>query len=296
MNTTDERAANRFLSRLDRELGVLPAVQRGGIIEDVEAHIHDALDTGRSIDEILDGLGTPREAAKAYSDELGVSNGADPALRASRWLAVAILVVGILMPTIMLIDEPGPWHGIRRSGALLLFAAPIILGALSMFAPRPWRTIGVAIAAFGATAIVAAAMYGYSNFVMFTPVAMMLWVGLCAPLVASTRVHSARIVWRAGGGVAVASPGIALAAGIITGAVMLTPLTALMGVVILALGVSFGLGIRIAYVITVIAGIAALIVSLFETELLVAAIWSVGGLWIALGMGALAASRNLIRR
>lgn len=296
MNTTHDRAANRFLSRLDRELGALPTAQRNDIIEDVEAHIHDSLDAGRDIDEILASLGAPRDAAKAYSDELGVPSSADPAQRASRWLAVAILAVGILVPTVMLIDQPGPWHEMRRSAALLLFAAPIILGALSLLAPRPWRTIGVAIAALGATAIVAAAMYGYSNFVMFTPVAMMLWVGVCAPLVASKGAHTLRVAWRVAGGIAVASPGIALAAGIITGTVMAAPVTVIVGVAILALGAFFGLGYRSVYVIVIVAGIAALISSLFETELLVAAIWSVGGLWIALGVGALAASRHLVRR
>ncbi|MGO2060592.1 DUF1700 domain-containing protein [Microbacterium gubbeenense] len=295
MNATQERRAERYLAQLDRELGILPAVQRAEIIDDVESHILDSLERGRDIDQILAGLGTPREAAKNYADELDVQPATDPEHRAERWLSIATVGVGVIVSALMLFIEPELASGLGLGGAVLAVAVPVLLGATPLIVPRPWGSIGPVLAAIAATAIVIAGFFLWGNLVMFTPLMFMLWAAAVVPSATRSRGTGARLALRIIGGVAVALPGIVSVCAVATGTVEPTVYVVLLGTAIVAVGALFACGVRIAYVIVTASGAATLVASMFDPGLLFLGFWSAGGMWFALGIGALAGTRGLNR-
>ncbi|GGD35098.1 hypothetical protein GCM10010915_14400 [Microbacterium faecale] len=294
MNAIQDRAANRFLTQLDRELGILPAAQRHGIGEDVESHILDALERGRDIDAILAGLGTPREVARQYADQLGVDQGARPDDRATRWLAIATVAVGALSAALMPFIADGELgRGAVALGVeVLLFALPILLGALPLVVLRPWGYLAAVVAAIVTTGFVAVGLGWQGNLIMFMPLMFVTWAAVIVPPVARRGASGARITLRILGGCLVAFPGLFGVAGGIGGTVDLTVAVVIIGIVTLAAGALFACGVRAGYVIVALGGVVVLVTSLFDPGLLFLVFWSTGGLWIALGVGALAGARR----
>jgi len=292
MNNTQERQAGRYLSQLDGELGMLPAAQRAEIVDDVESHITDSLERGRDIDEVLAGLGTPREVAKTYADELDVPPAVGPALRAERWLSVATVGVGVIVSALMLFFEPGLVAGAGLGGAVVVIALPVLLGAMPLVVPRPWGSIGPPLAVVLATVIVAAGFFWWENLVMLAPLMFVLWAAAVVPLITRSRRTGARLALRIVGGAAVALPGLALVGGAVTGALEGGVLVVLPGVALVAVGALFAFGLRTAYAIVAGAGVVMLVASMFGPGMLFWGFWSAAGLWIALGVGALAGTRR----
>ena len=90
-------ATETYLRTLSGELSDAPPDTVREIVEDVRAHIADALDSGRTMDQALAGLGTPQAVAGQARDELALpdvalDHAARAGGRASRlWRAAARL-------------------------------------------------------------------------------------------------------------------------------------------------------------------------------------------------------------
>ncbi|GLW99653.1 hypothetical protein [Microtetraspora sp. NBRC 16547] len=69
-------AAEAYLRALGVELSDAPPDTVREIVEDVHAHIADALDSGRTMDQALAGLGSPQAVAVQARDELALPDGA----------------------------------------------------------------------------------------------------------------------------------------------------------------------------------------------------------------------------
>lgn len=91
-------AVRRYLDELRRATQHLPHHRRDELIEEIEAHIREALAThAREADvrEVLERLGDPHAIADEESRRLGIDR---PRAGAHEWAAVVLLLVGGLLP------------------------------------------------------------------------------------------------------------------------------------------------------------------------------------------------------
>lgn len=101
-----ELKIEHYLLQLDRELSALPVSQRAEIITEIKSHIRDAQerDPKRTLESVLEDLGTPRTVAERYlsakgltGDQRPVRQGAGPWLK---WIAIgtaSLFIFSILM-------------------------------------------------------------------------------------------------------------------------------------------------------------------------------------------------------
>lgn len=86
----------RYMSQLDQYLAHIPATEKAEIILELNAHIQDSLQNGnKDVEEVLNNLGTPEEAARRYLEERGLSLSM-PKLsgqksETGKWLTIAFL-------------------------------------------------------------------------------------------------------------------------------------------------------------------------------------------------------------
>ena len=295
MNAVQHRSVRRFLAQFDRELGMLPATQRETIVDDVEAHIADALDHGRDVRDVLAGLGTPREVAMTYAAELDVPSSADPARRAARWLAVAAIAVGVLSAATIAFSDAGvAGHGFGTT--VLLCALPTLLGGVPLVVPGRWGQGAAAAGAVAATAFVAFGLFSVfdasPSLALFAPLMLVLWAAVIVPPVAARMGGVARLIARIFASLLIVLPCAAIAIGVASGALGVNAWALVIAAAIVVAGILFALGSRIAYAAVALAGVVVLVTSLFDAGLLFLAVWTFGGLWIAVGTSALAATRR----
>ncbi len=87
-----ELIIEHYLSQLDRELQALPTGQRAEIITEIRSHILDksAADSSKTIQAILNEMGTPREVATRYLEQKGVKPWTpSPARNWIKWIAIS---------------------------------------------------------------------------------------------------------------------------------------------------------------------------------------------------------------
>lgn len=100
-----ELVIEHYLSQLDRELQALPTGQRAEIITEIRSHILDkvAADSTKTIQAVLNDMGTPREVAGRYLEQKGVKPWApSPARNWLKWIAIsfAAMVAFVIISTI----------------------------------------------------------------------------------------------------------------------------------------------------------------------------------------------------
>src|SRR5690606_32356977 len=80
---------------------------RSAVLEDLRGHFADAEDAGRPVDEIVRGLGTPREIADRAVEEFGADAGSADVRAESAWrvlqgaAVVVALVIGVVVAFIL---------------------------------------------------------------------------------------------------------------------------------------------------------------------------------------------------
>lgn len=119
-----------YLNELAKELKSLPLNEQREVLEDYEEHFNMAQESGRSDEDIISGLGSPRKIAKELLAQSEISRAEeDPSLRSVTRAVFATLGLGlfnlifVLAPFIVLILIPVVL--IIVSGALLI--SPFLL-------------------------------------------------------------------------------------------------------------------------------------------------------------------------
>lgn len=295
MNSTDETRARDYAAALRRELGALPDEQSRLIVEGVEEHIADALAEGRPIDDVLAGLGEPREAAAAHAEALGVTAGPDPSRYARRVLGVAGAAVAVPMAAIApLVYFPTPSTTALDVAAVI---AVLVLPIPMLLAPAFLRRRAASILAWVSAAILLAipvawfcgafddSAVGSIAWLLF-PTALVAWAAAIVPP-ATRWSPGRRRALRIAGGVLAGLPGIlplmAALSGTVASGWAITGYTALG----LGLGVLVAWGRRIVYLVLAGLGLGVVVFG-FGGGLLVMAFLLVGGLWVAVGASGLA--------
>ncbi|WP_176921668.1 hypothetical protein [Micromonospora sp. WMMB235] len=245
------------------------------------AHIADALDSGRDTAEILAGLGAPSAVAGQAREELGlpVRDGAERAARTLSVVAVAagVLIavcVSFLLPSAVPVDPLGAGSGeqgvVRRFGPGI--ALLTLLPALLVAAPLVLRGRARGAARFaGAAALALFACASGEIGLYYVPLALV--AGAAAVVPWAMRRGAGGRWWRYLTGGFVAMPGVLVTVATVGGSV----------------GIGWaGAALWIARPLVV--GALVMVSAMAERGFLFAAFWLFGGLYLAIGAGAYAAS------
>lgn len=297
--------AEVYLRALGDALADAPAPARAAALEDVRAHLGEALESGRSVDEALAGLGPAQAFAGQYREELALpardaatasaraasaqaasARAADRAARSARVLYGAT-VVGALL-TVALNVYLANVRGTMTPGGTALLFVPAVLATLPLVLPERLR---VPVALANAGVITGAAfLTGFGVSTTFAPLALLLWVAAVVPWRVSKGLDLSRSpIWRVVVAVVVAAPALLTVSGILTGSFGVGPVgvAAIVGILLLALG--FAVGIRTTAPVIAGLGLALMLTAFLELGMLFLGVWWAGGLYLGIGLGSLAA-------
>ncbi|MEV6694859.1 hypothetical protein AB0M35_25615 [Micromonospora sp. NPDC051196] len=299
-------AAETYLRALGAELSDAPPGTVREIVEDVRAHLADALAGGRSIDQALAGLGSPQAVAGQARDELALPDRApDREARAGRSLRTAAMALGvltavcvsILLPFAALPSEltqagPDEQSIMQRYGPG--FAMLTLLPALIAAAPfaLPARTRGVA-GLVGAGVLTALACAGGELGLYYFPLVLLLWAATIVPW--AMRRRAGRIAvrsWRLVAAAFVILPGLLVAFSAATGSIGLEWVGVALWIVgPFVVGALCAYGIRAGYALTALAGAVIMTLAIVERGFLFAAFWLFGGLYLTIGASGFVTTR-----
>lgn len=288
MNTQSVPAqAETYLGQLAGALADAPEAARAAALDDVRAHVEEALDSGRTVDEALAGLGPARMFAAQFRQELGLPEGhTAEASRGARILHAAAVVVAVLggVMNVWLETAVG---GLSLGLAVLLFI-PALLAALPLVLSARLRApVGLANAVV-VTAFVVLTFGSVGAF--YAPLALQLWVAVIVPWRVSKGLDlSQGLIWRVFGAVTVALPGLLLIAGMTSGSLGWHPVTVVIAAVLIALALGFALGVRFTAPVIAVLGIVLLVAAFFDPGMLMLGVWWVGGYYLCFGLGSSAA-------
>ena len=299
-------AAETYLRALGAELSDAPPDTVREIVEDVRAHLTDALGSGRSMDQALAGLGSPQAVAGQARDELALADRApDHAERAGRTLRAVAVAVGVLTAVCVsfllpfaalplglgqagpdgqsIVQRYGPGFAMLTLLPVLIAAAPFVLPA------RTRRVAGVV----GAVVLTAFTVVSGEIGLYYFPLVLLLWAAVIVPSAMRRGIGRVAVrVWRLVATAFVALPAILIASSVATGTVGVDWLgVALWGVGPLVLGALCAFGIRAGYAVTALAGALVMILAMVQPGLLFAAFWLFGGVYLMIGASGFAAMR-----
>jgi uncharacterized membrane protein len=103
--TEQHPLVDRYLARLDEGLGSLPAAERTEVGQEIRNHIAEAVAAGKSIDAVLESLGSADALARGYAVELLLhprkTARAEP--RSGRLLKLIGLIAIVSIPTFVIV-------------------------------------------------------------------------------------------------------------------------------------------------------------------------------------------------
>jgi hypothetical protein len=297
-NSALPEAAETYLRALGKELSDAPPDTVREIVEDVRAHIADALDSGRTIDEALAGLGSPQNVAKQAREELALpDNALDQAARADRVLRAVAVALGVLiavcvsflLPSTALLlglNQAGPDEQsiVQRYGPGL--AMLTLLPALIAAAPfaLPTRSRGVA-GVVGTVILTALTCVSGELGLYYSPLVLLLWAAVIVPSMMRRGTSRVAIrLWRLAAAAFVALPALLTVSSAATGTTGLGWIGVALWVVgPLVLAVLCACGFRAGYAVTALAGALVMILAMVEPGYLFTAFWLLGGLYLTIG-------------
>ncbi|GIJ27450.1 hypothetical protein Vqi01_26120 [Micromonospora qiuiae] len=299
-------AAETYLRALGAELSDAPPDTVREIVEDVRAHLTDALGSGRTMDQALAGLGSPQAVAGQARDELALAGGAaDHAERAGRTLRAVAVAVGVLaavcvsfllpfaaLPLDLAQVGPDGQSIVQRYGPgfALLTLLPALIAAAPFALPARARRVAGTV---GAVVLTAFTFVSGEIGLYYFPLVLLLWAAVIVPSAARRGIGRVAVrAWHLVAAAFVALPAILVGSSIATGTVGVDWVgVALWGVGPLVLGVLCGYGLRAGYAVTALAGALVMILSMVQPGLLFAAFWLFGGLYLTIGASGFVAVR-----
>lgn len=284
------RELTRYLGELEAGLLDAPRDARDEILDDVRAHVLDALDTGRPVAEVLAGLGSAEVAALQYRQALGLprerpgDEGRALLILHAASVLVALLTACTVLFVLGFADRLG---GLAWASALL----PVVLAILPLLLPNGTRMPVVVANAVVVALLAVIGGFGFGAF--YAPLALMMWAAVVVPWRIRHGLDLARSpLWRIFGGVLVAAPALLAASGQFTGTVQLGVPGAAAVVLALLLAVLFAVGWRGAYLLIAAFGLILLVLAMPDPGPLVLLVWWIGGAYLAIGLTAVATLRR----
>lgn len=305
-----------YLRQLESALQGVPDAARSTILEDVRLHIDEATDQDRDPAEVLAALGPADDVAREAREQLGVPDSTEATAtapeRAARMLHLSAVILAVitavfvsfLLPSFATeeLSVSSDATGSTLQTATSLFEAyglivallpllPAGLGVLPLVLRPRWRRPVALVNAVIMTVFSIIAGFSIGGF--FIPLSLLLWAAVLVPRwLQRGEPTGPGLAWRLVGAVAIVSPAVLTIVGLLTdtftdgGAAFW--ITAL---VVFAIGVLFALRIRFVDTIVTVLGAALMLLAVIDAGLLVLAVWLGGGLWLVIGLAAIAAFR-----
>lgn len=304
---TQDATITRYLDALETELRGLPSLPREAILDDVRAHVADALESGRDPEAVLAALGTPDAVARDAREQFGVVTGMTPADRAARILhlatvalaVVTAVLVSFVLPSFAMeelsMSSEGTGSTLQTAtslfaqygvGIALVTLLPAVLALLPLALPvaarRPVAWVNAVVVTVGSV------VAGFTIGGFFVPVALLMWAAILVP--GWVRRGGSAIggrIWRTVGAILILIPAVFMLVALATRTVMDAgaPMWIAM-ILIAAVGVLFGLRLRFIDVTVAVLGVALMVLAVVDAGLLLLAFWWAGGLWLVIGLAA----------
>lgn len=314
-NQTLPPDATTYLADLRSAVADLPPDVGDDIVADIRAHLTDAVAAGRPLDEVMHSLGPAGQVAAEVRDSLGYGPDAATetvpvedaatarARRARTGLSVAAVAVGLLTAVFVSFLLPGFTTGravpedetsVQRFGLTLAAASllPALVAAVVLLVPPRFRARTALVSAIALTLLALTSQLSPATLglgLMWLPQAMLAWAAVIVPWRVRRRPGSpAHLAWRIAAAVVLAGPGVVGVLGVLDRDVRLDPVAAVWIVTGPVLAVLYVVGVRVARL--AVAGIGALVMlaSVVMIGVLSPLFWLVGGVWLVLGLAALA--------
>lgn len=299
-------AAETYLRALGVELSEAPPDTVREIVEDVRAHIADALHSGRTIDQALAGLGSPHAVAEQAREELlALSGASDHAARAGRTLRAVAVALGVLTAVCVsfLLRSTALPFDLHQAGAdeqrivqrygpglAMLTLLPALVAAAPFALPARARGVAEVV---GAVILTPLTCLWAEIGLYYFPLVFLLWAAIIVPWVMRRRIgRVAALSWRLAAAALVALPALLVVSSAATGTAGLTWVAVALWVVgPLVLAALCAYGIRAGYAVTAVAGALVMILAMVEPGFLFAAFWLFGGLYLMIGTSGFVAMR-----
>lgn len=301
-STKPDVTAKRYLRQLSGYLADLPEAQRRVILQDISEHIEESRISGRTESEAIGALGEPRVVAKASRSELGVPEprGTGPWPVGNTLIGTAIALATFTAAIVSFFlrnaegQHPDYTSSTQRSltslvelygpGIAVLTLVPAALLAVLLLVPLRMRRWATLICAVAASVLVISNPIDAGLF--YVPMTIVIWLATMLPFAKSLQAgRGESLVLRIIGVLIMLLPVALLASGVERGNVGVFMIPALIwAVACLAISIGIMLNWRISYWAVLAYGVLALIVAVFDSGMLVAAIWMFGGIVLSFGI------------
>lgn len=291
MATEDE-----YLRSVERMLRSIAPANRTAVVDDLRAHFADAEDAGRSVDDTIRGLGTPREIAERAREEFGSNDSrADRAWRILQGAAVVVaIIIGVVVAFIMpsystsegtqtLTEANGLW-------VALIALVPALVALVPMAVPARARVLTASVAGVLLTAM--ALIGGFTIGGFFLPTVLASWAALI--VWARLRGRGFGIGWRIAGGMLTALPVLAFLLPVFGGMpgryadpgsdLQLSAWAWPFLAAVLVLAVLIAIGYRAAGWVLAVIGAVLVLWALVSGGLLTLLVIWLGGWWLTIGL------------
>lgn len=212
--------------------------------------------------------------------------------------AFAAVYVAFMMPLPVIIDGNtviSTLAAVSGFGAVAISFLPTLLAIMPLAISAEGRQ-SIAVANAGVVTVLAV-LVGLELGLFYAPAALMMWLAVIVPWRYRRGIASAQYIqWRVFGAIVVALPAALILTSLASGTFETNVQSVLIGVGLAVLGVLFGFGSRVTYYLVVLVGLAALVLTMLYPGMIAAAVWWIGGLYIAVGMTAISAQPHLSRR
>lgn len=284
-----------YLEEIRRRLDGLTPSQRETVLDDLRAHLADAADAGRSLDETRVALGTPAEIAqRSYEEFGGAPSAAGRAWRVLLWTAVGAgivlaVIVAFLMPSYRISTSNGAYESIETlplasafgPGIALLCLIPAVIAVAPLLAPKRLRTVITLTAAIVLTVFVIIAGFTIGGF--FAPVAMLAWAAVVTPW--RLRVAGGfGLPWRLAAAAIVILPALVWLGGVLTGTIGWGAVTVIPILVSAVLAALIAMGYRAAGWAVAALGALTLVSVVLNFGMLALGVVAAGGLLLTVGV------------
>ncbi|MGO1543569.1 MAG: DUF1700 domain-containing protein [Gulosibacter sp.] len=311
----DDPATRQYLNALKAQLQGVPKASRQTILDDVRAHIVDAVEEGREIREILTALGSPEEVARDAREQLGADSApttldsADKAARTLHFASLALAIITAILVSFILpsfaieevgMSSEGTGSTIQTAtslfdqfgiGIALLPLFPALLAFLPLvFIPKFRGAVALANAV---VMTVISVFAGFSIGGFYVPLTLLMWAAVLVPRwIRRGKSAVAGRSWRIVGGVLIVLPPTLAIIGAITGTFMDPALPFwILATLVVLLGILFALRVKFIDLLVATLGVALMALAIFDAGILVLAVWWGGGLWLVTGLSSFVANR-----
>lgn len=196
-------------------------------------------------------------------------------------LVIGVATAAFIASAVPVPDPAEQWGG----GAVFLFFFPTLLAAIPLAVPSRARVpiaIVIALILSVLTLVAVSPVLGFIGW-FYLPMACAMWAAAVVPWWMRRGISSRAAWWlRTVGGIVVALPSVAVIAGLLAGAFLMSWGTVAVAILGLLLSVGYAIGSRVVAIVIAVGGAALMIGAAVDPGFFALAAWWMGGAWLVI--------------